>query len=214
MKTQQAIRKAAAIILSAIIFTACSKEGPQGPAGTQGEQDPRGEIGPKGEKGEKGDPGNANVKVYSFSVAASQWGQNYSYGDNNIFRAYAIPASQTGGIDIRSFFLEGGVVLAYVSSGRDNNGQGYHEWTLTPHVYSPHVGADYGIRIECLPVRNYMAICKTTKGWDATYILSSELPEKTDVKIVLIEAGTFEREEAAINFSNYTEVKAVFNLPD
>lgn len=209
MKAKTIFRKAAVIILSAMLFTACGKEGPQGPAGPQGEQGPKGD---KGATGAKGATGTANVRVYSFSITAAQWGQNLHYGDDNVFRAYDIPASEVGGVNIVSFFKSGGVVLAYIKGGGSN---GYSDWKLTPHVYSMEVGSSYiGIRIECMPENGTITICKTTNGWDAASIASNELPAKTDVRIVLIEASTFERKKAAINFSNYAEVKAAFHLPD
>lgn len=67
MKTKTIFRKAAVIILSVMLFTACSKTGPQGPAG------PKGEQGEKGDKGDKGTQGNANVKVYTKVISGAKW---------------------------------------------------------------------------------------------------------------------------------------------
>lgn len=53
-----------AFVAVSMLFTSCSKEGPEGPAGQTGAPGPTGAQGPAGAKGDKGDAGTANV-IYS-----------------------------------------------------------------------------------------------------------------------------------------------------
>ncbi len=66
----------------ALLFAACTKEGPAGPpgpagpVGETGQQGPKGDKGPKGDQGPKGDKGatgNANVKAYTVDITDSIW---------------------------------------------------------------------------------------------------------------------------------------------
>lgn len=194
-------------------FTACEKEGSIGPEGPQGERGPQGEQGPKGDKGEAG---NANVKTYSFSITAEEWSQNYHYGDHNIFRFYTVLPEEAGGVDLRNFFMEeGGLVLVYVRGGPGNSPRsgGYNEWKLTPHIYSREVdGEIIGLRVEYVLGRGALTICRTTNGWDAKRTDGKEVPELTEVRIVLVEAHVFTKAKSEINFANYREVKRYFDL--
>jgi len=52
------------LVMAAVIFSSCSKEGPEGPAGATGAQ---GQAGPAGPAGPTGATGTANVTQYSFA---------------------------------------------------------------------------------------------------------------------------------------------------
>src|SRR5690606_33286891 len=70
-----------------ILILACGLYSCEGPVGPQG---PIGPDGPAGPEGPRGEPGNSNVDVYQFSVSSDEWGDNYHYGDGNVFRSYEI----------------------------------------------------------------------------------------------------------------------------
>lgn len=222
------------VILLTFVLLSCEKEGPTGPQGPigprgsigeqgeqgekgeQGVQGPEGPRGSAGEQGPKGDPGNANVNVYQFSVSAAEWGNNYHYGDGNVFRSYDIPPEKVGDIRIREFFDSGGVVLAYVQPFGNLS---YNEWKLTPHTFSLRVENEagnnvyIGVRISYMPVRGSLAINRTSNGWDSKSINDNELPTKTDVRIVLIESSDFELARDRIDFSDFEQVKHYFRIP-
>src|SRR5690606_7829471 len=205
--TIQMVRCLFILILACVLYSCEGPVGPQGPIGPDG---------PAGPEGPRGEPGNSNVDVYQFSVSSDEWGDNYHYGDGNVFRSYEILPEKVGDTGIKQFFDSGGVVLAYVQPFGNLS---YNEWELTPHTFSLQVGYEsgryiyIGVRVSFLPARGLLTINKTTNGWDATSLGEDEVPEKTDVRIVLIEPEKFAIARDRIDFTNFEQVEHYFSLP-
>lgn len=122
--------------------------------------------------------------THTFSVEAADWGNNLHYGDNNVFRAFDIPAALVGGTDLRAFWNAGGTILVYAQPQRSG---GYNEDKAVPHLYSQGTAAgDIGVKIEYIPRRSSLVISQTDHGWDSNSIADAELPARVDVRVVLI----------------------------
>lgn len=100
MKTKTIFRKAAFTILSVMLFTACSKTGPQGPAGPKGD---------KGDTGAKGATGTANV-MYSDWI-------NFTSKQNSITGYYEADIATP---KITRAVLDKEVILVYVADQAAN----------------------------------------------------------------------------------------------
>ena len=90
------------LVISAFIFTNCTKEGPEGPAGATGPQGPTGNTGPTGPQGVVG---SANV-IYSAWFTPATYTSSSVFGITN----FDFNKAATG---ITQAILDNGVVLTY-----------------------------------------------------------------------------------------------------
>jgi hypothetical protein len=107
-------------IAFAMLFSKCSKEGPEGPQGIQGEQ------GIQGDQGVPGADGNANVHSYLYTVV------NWTPDGVDLYDVLA--ASY-----ITQDILDNGAVLVYMSNGSGAwNPLPYVEWRSSyEHLITP-----------------------------------------------------------------------------
>jgi hypothetical protein len=123
------------------------------------------------------------VQTFEFTVSASDWSANLHYGSNNIFREYFIPESVTGGIDVGSFFHDGGTIVMYANAHHEGGGS-LGGWHLLPYLYRSADGI--GVKTVLLARRGSVAITQTTVGWDHISILDANLPDEVEYRIALI----------------------------
>ncbi len=121
--------------------------------------------------------------TFEFTVSASDWGNNLHYGSGNIFRAYSIPPENVGGIDVVSFFNNGGAIVVYANAHHTDGGS-LGGWHNLPYMYRS--VDEIGVKILYLISRGALAITRTTNGWDSLIIPDDNLPDSVDIKIVLI----------------------------
>jgi hypothetical protein len=121
--------------------------------------------------------------TYEFTVSASDWGNNLHYGSSNIFRAYTISPENVGGINVISFFNNGGAILVYANAHHTDGGS-LGGWHNLPYMYQSVDGI--GVKILYLISRGQLAIARTTSGWDSNSISDENLPDSVEFKIVFI----------------------------
>lgn len=129
----------------------------------------------------------STFRAFEFSIPAASWDQGFHYGDNNLYRGFDVDPSLTGGIDVASFYANGGVVQVSVQTTGKN---GYSEVKPVPYTYSQGTGPYIGMRIEYLLTRGSFVISKTTNGWDTVVPSAAELPSSVKVRMVLIGSPT------------------------
>ncbi len=208
------------LLVFGLLLTSCSKEGPVGPEG------PQGTIGEQGVQGPTGENGNANVQAFDLEVNKTDWGPNLHYGGNNVYRAYDIAPENVGGIDIRSLSTEGGAVLMYAFVDYDDDAyQTEGERKQLPFMTTvSNMGSNFGLRLEFSINRSSLLITETENGWDAKSLADEDVPDKVDVRIILIEpsasiSGKSENEpvfetlkKEGVNLYDYTAVMDYFGL--
>lgn len=123
--------------------------------------------------------------TFEFTIAADDWGSNLHYGSNNIYRGYDVTPDLVGGHDLGSFFREGGSILAYADATHEGGGS-LGGWHTLPYAYSRQSMSDVGIRIDLLVGRGRLVLSRTTNGWDNQSILSGDIPDEVDVRLVLV----------------------------
>lgn len=193
MKTSSMIRKVVIIILSAVLFTACSKTGPAGP---QGEQGPKGDKGDKGATGLKGPTGNANVKVYTEDISGAKW---TTVGlSSNGYLELKIDAPNILTSDVVSNW----VVLVYVNTS-DFNQSG---WALLPYYTNRNIRVTADIYI------GYFLLDRDQDGEPNTQSWCNK------VKLVLIKpssSGSINRSSNPLpDFKNYSAVCKYYGIPE
>lgn len=128
----------------------------------------------------------ARPETYTFSVLSTDWGGGLHYGDGNVFNACDIPSTAVGGVDLRTFWGNGGTILVYAKPQLSG---GYNETKIVPHMFSQTTATgDIGVKIEYTPERNRLLLSQTTNGWDSNNLLADELPPQIDFRVVLIDS--------------------------
>lgn len=175
-----------------LLFTQC--QGPQGEPGPQGEKGATGETGAVGATGPKGETGTANV-IYSNWIDmsnASKWNRNNpSYWEARLVRTSTITNS----------ILERGVVLVYMKSIISSRVM------LTPFsaldgyftIYANIFVGEISIWQQFPKSNSPLAL--DLQGWHF-------------YRYVIIPGTIPAGRKAAIDYSNYEEVKTAYNIPD
>ena len=191
MKTQSIFRTAAAAMLltSSLLFTQC--QGPQGEPGPQGE---KGATGERGTTGAKGETGTANV-IYSNWIdmsGTSKWRRNNpSYWEATLVKTNTITNS----------VLERGVVLVYMRS------------TISSRtMLTPFAALDGYFTIYANIFVGEISIWQQFPKSNSP--LTLDLQGWHFYRYVIIPGGIPAGRKAAINYSNYEEVKKAFNIPN
>lgn len=144
----------------------------------------------KGEDGPAGVDGNANVK--SILLTATFW--NWDSGSSSRYQTW------TGVTDISEDIAATGVVLLYQLNP---SGTGYYQLPITAPISSGVVESDYfeyGIELVQIIIQN-------SNLSDPI----SQIPTPTYYKLVTM-SSTAKLANPYLDYSNYEEVKKVFNL--
>lgn len=174
-----------------ILFTACTKDGPEGPAGPAG---PQGPAGPAGANGPMGEPGTANV-IYS------DW-LNVTYE----------PASEDSSVWIAdvaapkldSLILNKGEMKVYLNAG-----------TLSDPLVIPLPTLD--ILITGIIINPYYSVGSIllSAAEDASSFTDAGSGEMAwQYRYVLIPGGTAAKKYKLVDWNDYKQVKAFLNLKD
>ena len=180
------------------------EKGDKGEQGEQGEQGASGPTGPRAETGPKGDTGatgNANVKRFSFEVAASQW-EDAHFGAGNNHSYFEVKPELTGGIRLSDINY---VPLVYASPSEI-----YREYKQIPYRFN--VDNNYVILLEMIPSRHYLTMLKSTNGISTLSVPLSERPSKVRFTVILIEIGAVNAAKGKVNFDNFNEVTSYFKI--
>lgn len=190
------------ILLGGMMLFSCSAEdgeiGPQGPQGPQGEQGLQGEPGPQGEQGpagEDGEDGNANV-IYS----------NWIPADWNSLDLPRLKEMEIAIADLDQFELEDktlvfmyftqwgdGRVHVMPSSGRWSN-------TWYSFTFGTISLTEIGLRV----------VLESTNGVDLEERQYSGA-RNNDFRYVIVPESA---QSGKLDYTDYQEVKAYYNLPD
>lgn len=175
------------LLLTVLCFvTSCSDDGSEGPAGAQGE---KGEKGDTGDKGEPGDAGDASV-IYSPWLTLP-----YSVDSEGIYSVDIIAPKITKAI------LSTGDARVYVNLTTTANPViAAIPYTDTKGMYIQYLMRDGGFSL----FSNFDA---------STYMNNENIPVR-EYRYVIIPGSKVARKAQNINWDNYAEVKAAFNLPD
>ena len=175
-----------------VSFVSCTTEkgdpgpqGEQGPAGAAGSAGTNGSTGPAGATGPKGAAGqDGNANVIQYSFGARSWANTVS----------SEQGFSLAGVDAN--MIANSAYFAYVRNG--------NFWYSVPGQISSFGEFRTYTRATGNPANVY--ITRTTTG----NVLDAE-----GVRIILIPASVLRNgRQVAVDYSNYAEVKAYYNLPD
>lgn len=174
------------VLLGALAFASCGKDGAAGPAGETG---PAGAAGPQGAKG---DSGTANV-IYSEWLNLGFTGDVTEDGDSIWFTGLEVP-------QITADFLQSGTVIVYVNLNSNSDPvvvalpyySVYNTVNIIPVIYNGVLEIDANSDVSTL-------------GDDAGNIYRQ-------YRYVLIPGGTAAR--SAVDWKDYKKVKAYLHLKD
>jgi hypothetical protein len=169
-------------VLSILLLTACSKEGPQGPAGATGETGAAGPTGPEG----------------SPDVIYSKWVYAHTFGDSTIDNS-AIKVGYVDAPKLTTTILNSGEVKVYFTYGGGT--------FIAP--YTSNAGGKPNI-ISYTPMLNKLLMYRFTFDNSNSVALSTTL----QYRYVIIPGGVEARKNTGINWDNYAEVAAYYNIPD
>lgn len=193
MKTFLNVLKISFITVLAVFFMGCEgPEGPRGPSGadgTDGTNGATGAPGQDGQNGQNGEDGNANVKSYTFSVDADDWTDPTGAANQNEF-TLQVPA-------ITQDIVDNGAVHMYLP---DSGG-----WRAMPFTFISSSNSD--------DVRSLIYIHRVGEILCRQY-LSDAAPNFTYVgpfKVIVV-AGEAGKKAPDLDWSNYEEVAAYYNL--
>ncbi|GAB3259233.1 hypothetical protein GCM10027347_22670 [Larkinella harenae] len=183
------------LVVGCMVFTACqSLEGPAGPQGPQGPAGTPGAKGDKGDTGAKGADGTANVQQINYS------GRNHEGMADLLL---ALPQA------INRDVVEKSAFYIYVKqSAKNANNQDEPYWfaipgqTLKGNEYSYFISPGGGQTLAGVFLRR-------TVNFQA----GSEYFESIRVVVVTADKVSNGR-KAAIDYTNYEEVRKVYNLPE
>jgi hypothetical protein len=150
----------------------------------KGDTGPKGDPGPQGPAGAAGTNGTASIKTVTFTTNSSQW-----IADNSSKVYYYNYTSS----EITSSVLSSGVVIAYLGDGSGSL------WIAMP-LTAQGVEITYGIKPSTVEID-----VSLSSG------LMPNNPGGLQFKIVIIPAAAA---KTGVNYNNYTEVKATYNLKD
>ena len=175
-------------VVSILLFSACSKEGPQGPAGAAGETGAPGATGPAGATGPEG----------STDVIYSKWMYAHTFGDSTIDNS----AIRVGYIDapkLTTAILNSGEVKVYFSYGGGT--------FILP--YTSNAGGKPNI-ISFTPMLNKLLLYRFTFDNSNSVALSTLL----QYRYAIIPGGVAARKNTGVNWDNYAEVAAYYHFVD
>lgn len=97
--------------------------------------------------------------------------------------SFLVSPSLTGGINLASFYSQGGAVVAYAKvTGKS----GYSETKPLPYTCSIGSANYIGIRVEYAAASGRILLSKTEVGWDAQALTTNELPSNIKIRLTLI----------------------------
>lgn len=172
-------------VVSILLLTACSKEGPQGPQGDKGETGATGAIGPVGETG-------------STDVIYSKWVYAHTFGDSTIDNS-AIKVGYIDAPKLTSTMLNSGEVKVYFTYGGGT--------FILP--YTSNAGGKPNI-ISYTPMLNKILAYRFVFDNSNSIALSTLL----QYRYVIIPGGVAARKNTGINWDNYAEVAAYYHFED
>lgn len=179
------------LMVAAISFASCSKDGTEGPKGEQGDQ---GAPGPAGPGGAQGEPGTANV-IYSGWLDVA-FEAVVEAGDTVAFDAViAVPK-------LTQEMLNTGEIKVYFNVG-----------SAAESIVFPLPMTDlfYGLLISA---RFYPNEIYMMANFDASTGLDENNQKVQQFRYILIPGGTAARTSKSINWNNYKEVQAYLGLKD
>lgn len=122
-------------------------------------------------------------RTFEFDIPAAAWDEGFHWGDGNVHHGFLINPTLTGGIDLASFYSQGGTVVAYAKVTGMN---GYSETKAMPYTCSISGTTKYGIRVEYSAAKRKVLLSKTTNGWDSEDLTAGELPSNVKIRLTLI----------------------------
>ncbi|MGN6438324.1 MAG: collagen-like triple helix repeat-containing protein [Agriterribacter sp.] len=186
---------AALLVATLMLFSSCSKEGPEGPQGPQGAQ------GPQGTQGPEGDPGTANV-IYSdwldVGYAADTVHDGATIDTIGFYTAIEAP-------DLDNAILTNGEIKVYVNLGTAD------EPVIAP---LPYFSIFDGVSIE--PIY-YLNTVDLYSNIDASTVLDNNNNKRRQYRYILIPGGTAasaRKSGVSIDWNDYNAVKKYLNLKD
>lgn len=185
MNTQSIFRTAAAAMLLTSSLLFTQCQGPQGEPGPQGE---------KGATGSKGETGTTNV-IYSGWVNMSNNSFWSSHSDGFTANFAAPPINQT--------VIDQGLVLIYVKDGDRNN------------VFQLPLYINTNLTIKAYAtLQRIHLILQVNPSAGVTSFSNFLLGQYTTYRYIVVPGGMAGGRKATVDYSNYEEVKAYYNLPD
>lgn len=150
------------------------------------------------EKGEPGPPGNANVYTQKFIVLPGQWSHFGTTGLPDEGFSIAIPTSI-----ITPDIVNSGVVMAYFSNDGNN-------WNALPFTYPTGTGSTVNYSESW---NFYYSVNLITIDIQDSDFLTEPPQGNCYFKIVAID-GAIVKSHPAVDWNNYNEVKAEFQLTE
>lgn len=166
----------------------------------------KGAKGDKGDKGDRGSDGNADVKSYSFEIAANEWERSAWAGIDNVgWNRYFVNGSKTGG-DLRHDNEY--VSFAYIETYFDGKSFARSKG----HLPLRETFATYAINFE-LDLKNaWVLMSKTTNGVNQLEVPLGQRPDKVIVRIVRVKVENVNSLQGKLDFKDYQAVSNHFNL--
>ncbi|MGX1929373.1 sterol desaturase family protein [Flagellimonas sp. 2504JD4-2] len=196
----QHVKKVVGLLLFISISIGCSKdeiEGPQGPVGEQGLQGEQGTQGEPGQDGADGKDGNAEV-MYSNWISANFTGTSASTKYMNI----DFPSNVPRAFSIKSTH----VILVYFSGFGDSSTY------LLPILDFRGAQFTYGFGSGSASVGDILIKAKAHSGDLNEYQISPARGNK--FRYVIIPPTINISGKSSLDYGNYEEVKAFYNIPD
>lgn len=122
-------------------------------------------------------------RTFEFDIPAAAWDVGFHYGDENEHRSFLVTPTLVGGIDLGSFYFQGGTVVAYAKVTGKN---GYSETKAMPYTCSITGTTTYGVRVEYSANSGRILLSKTTNGWSYDNLATNELPSNIKIRLTLI----------------------------
>lgn len=166
----------------------------------------KGEKGDKGDKGDRGNDGNADVKSYSFEIAANSWEESAIYGFNARWNVFFVNNNLIGDRELRH--MDTYATIAYISSYFD--GKSYSRSVgMTPLTETFDT---YKITYE-LDLKNaWIIMSKNTNAVNKMVVPLAERPDKVKVQIVMMKLETVNMLKGKVDLNDYQAVAKHFNL--
>ncbi|ELR69838.1 hypothetical protein C900_04541 [Fulvivirga imtechensis AK7] len=178
------------LVVLLLSFSGCGEDGDPGPQGPQGEQGSQGET---GDKGDKGDPGNANV-IYSNWIKP-EW---YESG-SNYYIWYHVDENMTADV------VDRGIIFIYYRSSATSS-------LVMPLHYEP---SD----VDFIPLfqKYYQSITYTIYlgAYSTNASQLAAIRNNYQFRYVLVPGSNLTGGKvAAVDYSDYDQVKIFYNIPD
>lgn len=120
------------------------------------------------------------------TVKQDEWSAERNFGEGNFAHTFEVKPELVGGITLRDFFDDGGLIVAY---GEVDSQAPYYSAKTLPYMYQRMVnGSPVGVKIEFIVRSHHLCIAKTEFGWDSKGMSLVEIPESLRFRLTLIDS--------------------------